>query len=481
MRKNETIRLITLIACAVAAAAISGCPASGGDAETPTVLSTLPSDGAVGVSISSAVSATFSEDMDADSIGAAEFTLSGAGAVAGSVSYEGRVAVFQPDAPLAYGTEYHASISTGATDLAGNALASAALWAFTTAPVPDTTAPTVTAVFPATATAGVAIFDSISATFIEAMDPATVNSASFTLAAGAVPVGCEVSYSGLKATLNPDGDLSASTEYTATVGTDAADLAGNHLAAPYVWTFTTGAAVSTTSPLAVPLGTAGDYAILAQSQITNVPSSAISGDVGLSPAAEDGITGFALTDVLTGDPAIIEYATSAQVVGGGRIYAADMVGGTPVNTASRLTTAIEDKLAAYNDAFARFTPDFIDIGGGTINGQTFATGLYRWDSSVTMTGDIVLSGSATDVWIFQIVGELTVSSAKSIVLSGGALARNVFWQVSGVVTLGTTSHFEGIILCAEDIRMLTGSSLLGRALAKKQVILQQVTVIESGL
>jgi len=301
----------------------------------------------------------------------------------------------------------------------------------------------------------------IAFTFSEAMDPSTINASTFTLKQGSNVVPGVVTYSGTTATFTPTNVLAASTVYTATMTTGAKTLAGNSLAANTVWSFTTG---GTTSALAVVnLGSAVNYLILAKTAITNIATSALTGDLGLSPAATSYITGFALTNA-TG------YATSSQVTGS--IYAADMVAPTPIN----LTTAVSNMSTAYTDAAGRPSPDFFELNAGNIGGKTLTPGLYKWTNTVLIPSDVTLSGSATDVWIFQIAGNLTVSSAKKITLSGGALAKNIFWQVAGQVTLGTTSHFEGIILSMTGITMQTGASMNGRALAQTAVVLDQNAV-----
>ena len=215
----------------------------------------------------------------------------------------------------------------------------------------------------------------------------------------------------------------------------------------------------------VDLGTAGDFAVLAKTAVVNVPSSSITGDVGLSPAATSYFEGFSQTDA-TG------YATSNQV--DGRLYAADMA--SP--TSSMLTTAVSDMEAAYTDAATRTIPDFINHGAGAIGGMTLVPGLYKWDTTVTLLDDVTLSGGSSEYWIFQITGNLTVAAAKSVILSGGAAASNIVWQVAGIASMGTTSHMEGVILSQTEITLSTGSSLNGRALAQSQVTLDQATVTE---
>lgn len=318
--------------------------------------------------------------------------------------------------------------------------------------------PTATSTDPSQNLTGVPRNQVIAFTFSEAMDPSTINSSTFTLMQGGNAVPGEVTYSGTTAKFTPTNVLAASTVYTATMTTGAKSLTGISLGANKSWSFTTGGATSTLA--GVNLGSAINYLILAKTAITNVATSALTGDLGLSPAATSYITGFALTNS-TG------YATSSQVTGS--IYAADMVSPTPTT----LTTAVGNMITAYNDAAGRTSPDFFELYSGNIGGKTLTPGIYKWTNTVTIPSDVTLSGSATDVWIFQIAGNLTMSSAKKITLSGGASAKNIFWQVAGQVTLGTTSHFEGVILSMTGITLQTGASMNGRALAQTAVILDQ--------
>ncbi|MFO8021692.1 MAG: ice-binding family protein, partial [Perlabentimonas sp.] len=177
------------------------------------------------------------------------------------------------------------------------------------------------------------------------------------------------------------------------------------------------------------------------------------------------ITGLSLTDE-TG------YATSNQV--NGLVYAADMADPTPIN----LTTAVEDMIAAYNDAAGRTLPDFLEYASGDIGGLSLSPGLYKWTNTVTVSSDVTVSGNSTDVWIFQIAENLTVSSSSKVILSDGAKTENVFWQVAGQATFGTTSHFEGVILSMTGITFQTGASLNGRALAQTAVVLDGNVVTE---
>lgn len=220
-----------------------------------------------------------------------------------------------------------------------------------------------------------------------------------------------------------------------------------------------------TSPDSVNLGTAGNYVLLAKTAISTVPASAITGDVGVSPAAETYITGFNLTDA-TG------YATSPQVTG--KVYAADMTSPTPSN----LTTAISDMELAFTDAAGRVTPDFVELHVGDLGGKTLIPGLYKWGNTVIAPTSFEINGDENSIWIFQIAGDLTVSSDINVTLAGGAQAKNIFWQVSGEVNIGTNAHFEGIILSMTAINLNTSASLNGRALAQSAITLDQNTIVQ---
>ena len=217
----------------------------------------------------------------------------------------------------------------------------------------------------------------------------------------------------------------------------------------------------------VNLGTAGPFVVLSKSGITNVPTSRITGDMGVSPISYAAITGFDLSPIVP--VATTVYSTSAQVTG--KIYAANYASPTPAN----LTTAVLNMEAAYSDAAGRKNPNFTELYAGDISSKTLVPGLYKWGTSVIANKNVTLAGSSTSVWIFQISGNLNVASGVQFTLTGGAQARNIFWQVAGGagVNLGTTSHFEGTILARTGIQMFTGASLNGRALAQTAVTLQK--------
>jgi Ice-binding-like len=211
----------------------------------------------------------------------------------------------------------------------------------------------------------------------------------------------------------------------------------------------------------VNLGKAGDFAILTKTGITDVYKSTVTGNVGISP-----ITGAALL------------LTCGEV--SGTVYSVDAAGPLPckVTDATLLTGAVGDMEFAYTDAAGRTSPNFTELGAGEIGGLTLAPGLYKWGTDVSISKDVTLSGGPSDIWIFQVAGRLHEANAKRITLAGGALAKNIFWQVAGAVTIGTTAHFEGIILAKTMIAVNTGATVNGRLLAQTAVTLQMDAITQ---
>ncbi|MFA4848829.1 MAG: ice-binding family protein [Methanoregula sp.] len=208
------------------------------------------------------------------------------------------------------------------------------------------------------------------------------------------------------------------------------------------------------SATAVNLGTAGNFVILSKAGITDVPTSDIRGNIGTSPITGASITGLGCPEVT------------------GIIYTVDATGpACRVVDPALLGTAVTDMEAAYIDAAGQTPTDYLNAGSGELGGLTLAPGLYTFTTDVTVSTDVTLSGGPNSVWVFQIPGTLDISSGKHVILSGGAQKQNIFWQVAGVTTLGTTSVFEGTILSQTKIALQTGASLNGRALAQTEVTL----------
>jgi hypothetical protein len=218
----------------------------------------------------------------------------------------------------------------------------------------------------------------------------------------------------------------------------------------------------------VDLGAAAPFVILTKTGITNVATSAVTGNLGVSPIAATGITGLSLIADSTN-----RFATSSQVTG--QIVAANYANPTPV----LLTRAVGNMETAYTDAAGRSLPDFTELYTGDLSGRTLAPGLYKWSTGVLITTNMTLVGPSDAVWIFQIADDLTMGSGAKILLSGGAQANNIFWQVGGGVgvEIGTLAHVEGTLLAAKAIHFRTGASLNGRALSQTAVTLEQNTLV----
>ena len=323
--------------------------------------------------------------------------------------------------------------------------------------------PSVVSTGPANAATGVPRNPSITATFSKAMNATTLNATSFVVMDGSTAVAGTVTYSGNTVTFVPTSALASNTVFTATISTAATDVAGSHMAAAMTWHFTT-VASSASGPAAVNLGTAGSYVILAKSGVSTTGATSVVGDVAVSPIAASAITGFALSTPPT------TFTTSSLVTG--KVWASNYNAPTPAN----LTTAVLNMQTAYTNAAGRSSPDFTELGAGNIAGLTLAPGLYKWGTGVSLPGTVTLNGGATGVWIFQIAQNLTVGNGAIVSLTGGALAQNVFWQVAGQATLGTTADFKGIILSKTLISFNTGAKLTGRALSQTAVTLNATTI-----
>lgn len=462
-------RVPLIVALAISACVI-GCGEASDNRDTslPTVTATTPVDGATGVTLGGNIAVTFSEPMDPATLTASSLILKqGASAIAGSVDYSGFTAHFRPSQALDPDTLYTVTLSPGASDTAGNALAEAYTWSFTTGTTVDTTAPTVLTTVPAANALNVIANRSLSAEFSEPLAPSSLNDLSFTVAGpGATPVPGTLTYAASRATFTPDSALTLDTRYEVTITTDVEDLAGNPLASPFTWSFTT-RDTATQGPAPVRLGTAGGFVILAKSGVDTVPTSAVTGHIGVSPIDSTALTGFSLSLDATQ-----EFATSTQVTG--KLFASDFTAPTPSN----LTTAIGDLEIAYSDAAGRVTPDFIELGAGEVGGLTLAPGLYLWSTGLSISTDVTLDGGADDVWIFQIAGDVSIASGARVNLSGGAANHNVFWQTFGQVKLGAAAHLEGVVLCQTAIILETGATVNGRLLAQTAVTLDQATVTQ---
>jgi hypothetical protein len=410
------------------------------DTTAPTVISTDPANDATAVPLNKKIAAIFSEPMNPLTLTTATFMLAnGTTPVSGTVTYAGVTAIFTPAIVLAPSTLYTATITTGAKDLAGNALASTYVWTFTTGLAPDNTPPTVVSTFPADGVVGTPLARHLNVIFSEVMSPLTVSTATFLLRQGTTAVSGTVDQAGAVAIFTPTDSLLANTTYTGTITTGVEDLAGNTMVNNYVWTFTTGV---TTDQDAIDLGSAAAFAILAGSTVTSTGNSIVTGDLGLSPGAA--VSGF--------PPAVLN-------------------GSTFTGVASAAGQAKLDLTVAFNDAAGRSTGP-ISLAGD-LSGLTLYPGLYANSTSVMLSaGNVTLNalGDENAVFIFQVGSTLTTGAGTQVVLSGGAKAANIYWQVGSSATLGTTSIFSGNILAQESITLATGAALEGRALTQTAAV-----------
>ena len=432
-----------------------------GAAVAPLVISTDPVNNATGVALNKIVSATFNMVMDATTINPATFTVKqGANAVLGVVTYTGSTASFAPAVALAQNTVYTATITTGAKNVAGTPLANNYTWTFTTG---SNLAPTVIATDPANNAINVPLSKIITATFSTPMDPLTINFTTFTLSRAGIPVAGTVTYSGSTATFTPAASLLSNSTYTATITTGAKNLAGTPLASNYVWSFSTG--IIPFQPPVV-LNTAARFGILAGVGISNQAGFSIINDldVGIYPGVRASVTGF--------PPAVII---------NGAIYASDDI--APPGVPAMLLQAKTDLTNAYLAAEGAVSPAPVLVAGDQ-GGKTLAPGIYKSTSTLSIAnGNLTLDGlgDPNAFWIFQIAsGFTTVGGAGgNVILTGGAQAKNIYWQTGSSATIGDYTSFQGNILALTSITMNSHATAVGRMLARNAAVVMTSTNIIS--
>ncbi|MDO8417968.1 MAG: ice-binding family protein [Agitococcus sp.] len=471
------------------------------DITRPVVTLEVPVAGATNVAFNAKVIATFSEDMDPTTIKASTFTLKGPNStpVVGTVTYavDSRIATFTPTTPstLPANTLFTATVTTGAEDLAGNALAGSAaalpaasnfVWTFTTGAASDVTPPLVTLVNPANLSVTSCPQDKVNVAFNETMDSSTITSDTFTLQVTGVNTLLDgsVTYNALNkvATFNPTLDLLPATNYTATLKTGVKDLAGNALTTKKTWTFTTASALSCSPVPPIALGAAAAFGTFGGSAgMTNQGIlTVINGDIGTT-AVSTAVTGF---HDMTPQCIYTETGSNKGTVNG-LIYTAappPTVGCPSEGTAltfSVATKARADALTAYNALVAK--PSGSDSGAGSLANLVLAPGVYTAaaGSFKIQGGDLTLDaqGNSNATWVFQMASTLTVGGPgaafpQSIVLINGAQAKNVFWQVGTAATInaGGGGTMAGTIIAQDGVTISTSGNvavvtLNGRALS----------------
>ena len=217
------------------------------------------------------------------------------------------------------------------------------------------------------------------------------------------------------------------------------------------------------------LGTAGGFSILTKTGISTTGVTSVTGNIGSSPIAATGITGFGLIMDASG-----QFSHTPIVIG--QVFASNYAAPTP----SKMTTAVNDMQTAYTTANGLTVPaPIVNLYAGDISGRTLAPGLYKWTTGVLITNvGVTLSGGPNDTWVFQIAQNLTVNNSANITLIGGAQAKNIFWVVAGEATLGTADNFSGIILSKTLISLNAGARVKGKLLAQTAVTLNAATVTQ---
>lgn len=472
------------------------------DLMRPTVQVTVPPDASTSVATNSRVSAAFSEDMNPTTINSTSFLLTNTTlgtAVPGSVTYTvaSRTALFVPGGmgSLSPDTSYTAMITTGATDLAGNALAGTVIalpgasnyvWTFRTGALADLVAPTVTSTSPADGSTSVCLGKIIAATFDEPMDASTLTTATFVVTDAGTPVAGAVSYDALNRvasfTVSAPAGFAPSRTFVATVRSGASgvkDLAANPMAADKVWSFSTGTLACGT---VVSLGTAAAFgAFGGTAGMTNDGvNTIVNGSIGTT-AVCTAVTGF--------HDALFSYSETGLNSGGvnGEIQCAPPAPGTAISMGIA-QVALNDAQLAWN-ALAAMPPGS-DPGAGQLGGLVLAPGVYTaaGGSFGITTGDLTLDaqGDPNASWVFQMpISSLTVglpATPRRVLLVNGALAKNVFWQVGSAARIEVASTMVGTIIAPAGVTISTTGTLLQTYLTGRAIgLTASVTMVNTTI
>ncbi|MDP2159079.1 MAG: Ig-like domain-containing protein [Flavobacterium sp.] len=450
----------------------------------PTVILTDPLNNATNVPLNKVVTATFSEVMNPATLNNATFTLmNGTVLVPVTFGFNGTLVSFTPTAGLLSNTTYTATITTGAQNPAGVGLTANYIWSFTTGSL---LAPTVILTDPLNNATNVPQNKVVTATFSEVMNPATINNSTFTLMSGTVLVPVTFSFSGAIVSFTPSSNLLANTTYTATITTGAQNPAGVGLASNYIWNFTTG-----NNSAGVPIiGSLSNIASFGGSAgLTNQGINTVINNGGISTtAASTLVTGF--HDGLTGDIYTQTPLNVGLVTGG--IYTAPP---TPGNATSFAIAqqALLDANALYISLSPAVMPGGIDPGAGELGGLTLAPGVYKSNSGTfnISNGNLTLDaqGDPNAVWVFQTATGLTVgiagpTGAKSVILTNGASASNVFWQVGSTATINGAGGgvMVGTIVANSGVTLSTAGNTVQTVLNGRAIsLISSVTMVNTTI
>jgi len=447
--------------------------------ECPEVINTDPANGLDSdVPFGQVVNATFNTEMDSKTLIASSFRLEtentpspnakveASKVVEGQFSYNGgeRILSFKPNAPLAENTTYKATVFATVKDVSGNFMQNDFIWSFKTGIIPI---PTVISNLPSNQATNVPLDQVITADFSEAMDPETIHNSSFLVTLNGNPVPGTITYDDVKASFTPNSRLLEGSTYTATLTKAAKSLQNKALENNHEWSFRTVDAVSTPiDATTIDLGAATEFGILAGVGVSNNAgfSEIRNLNVGISPGVRTSITGF--------PPAIVV---------NGEIHASDDL--LPSGIAAHLTQAKEDLKNVYLFLEGATAPAPKTVAGDQ-GGKTLAPGIYKSTSTLLVqAGDLTLDaqGDANAVFIFQIASDFTTvgGAGGNIILTGGAQAKNIFWQTGSSATIGDNTAFHGNVLALTSITMNSGATAVGRMLARNgSVVLTNTNIIE---
>jgi hypothetical protein len=460
----------------------------------PRVISTIPLNGAIAVPLNQAVSATFSKAMNPTTMTSTNFTVTapGGGALAGLVAYAaiGNTITFTPAANLAPSTLYTATITTGATDLQGNALLGNYVWTFTTGTEINFVQPEIVLTAPLNGATNVPLNQAVSATFSEAMDPLTITTSTFQLTQGGNPVAATVAYDPVTfiATLTPTNPLTANTTYSAVVTNGAADLAGNALGSagpPNPWTFTTGAALVpppiVLGPTIALFGAFGGGAGMTNQGLLTV----VNGDIATTGASST-VTGF-YDESVAAVAGVYPCSYTVTPLNMGLVNGAIDTAPPPPSgacategTANTMAIATEAALEARTAYTALQGLPSTGVLAAELGNTTIYPGVYTNASSVAISiGPVTLDaqGNPNASWVFQIGSSLTVgtpTASESVILINGAKAGNVYWAVGGLpgavinyggggTMVGTVISQPGITVSSPGVAAVT--TINGRVIA----------------